>query len=67
MANNLDIEIQGLAILAFCIKRSNLNRSEAIENFLNFPIEIKKQIFIDLKNENIKTIKDFFNIVYGTK
>ena len=29
--------------------------------------EIKNQIFIDLKNENIKTIKDFFNIVYGTK
>ena len=67
MANNLDIEIRGLAILAFCIKRSNLNRSEAIEKFLNFPIEIKNQIFIDLKNENIKTIKDFFNIVYGTK
>ena len=67
MANNLDIEIQGLAILAFCIKRSNLNRAEAIEKFLNFPIEIKNQIFIDLKNEDIKTIKDFFNIVYGTK
>ena len=67
MSKNLDIEITGLAILAFCIKRSNLNRLEAMEKFLNFPIEIKKQIFIDLKNENIKTIKDFFNIVYGTK
>ena len=67
MANNLDIEIQGLAILAFCIKRSNLNRLEAIELFFNFPSEVKKQIFIDLNKKNIKTIKDFFNITYGIK
>ena len=67
MSTNLDLKIEGLAILSFCIKRSNLNRSEAMQVFLNMPIELKNQIFIDLNKKNIKTIKDFFNIKYGIK
>ena len=65
MDNN--IELTGINILEWCIARSNLNRTDAIQVFLNMPIELKNQIFIDLNKKNIKTIKDFFNIVYGTK
>ena len=61
----MNTKYSGIGILAFCIKRSNLNRAEAMQVFLNFPNELKEQIFIDLKNRNIKTIKDFFNVTYG--
>ena len=67
MSKNLDIEITGLEILDFCIRRSSLNRIEATEIFMTFPIVVKQQLFKDLKKKNIGTIKTFFDMKYGIK
>ena len=57
MTKNLDIEIKGLEILDFCIRRSSLNRIEATEIFMTFPIVVKQQLFKDLKKKNLLLLK----------